>query len=345
MHRFLPLSLKFLLPSRIKSLPRSRYYCHFKFITGVAFGPRSSIGPDSRPGGGEALRQQLPSKFEHYVSARVDRWAICASPKIMWQPLKVYFPDDRPFSLPKGSTIKLHTLSGGEIDEGCGLPKQVICTPRRIDALDLSELFAVAFSRAVQVPDDCISFSWSRDGDQSFQVVVVFIPLSVERRFYLTIRNLSPSPGGGPGVLPTLVEFATGRTWANAVCQVCASPRSEEEFNNVKAETCSLCTPRWLCYRCKVKVRGGEVKCYLCLTEEEFVQASEDHPHESLRLKLLTGPWPAAVEDDEFNDRASRSSSEASASTMRSSSEAPAPKRPRRQREAIDDEASAPTRG
>ena len=240
-------------------------------------------------------------------------------------PLRLHIAEaDDDVFLPASSQIQLQTLSGGDIDESCGLPKQVISSEQGGNAISLTRKWKKAFTRTLQVPDDCIFFCWSCNGHKSYQVVVVFIPLSDERRSELLGDVDSPC----------------------SICSVCCvSPRRRRGDNIRPLQQCSTCNPPYCCDRCKVKVRGGEVKCYLCLTEEEFVQASEDHPHESLRLKLLTGPWPAAVEDDEFNDRASRSSSEASASTMRSSSEAPAPKRLRRQREAIDDEASAPTRG
>ena len=90
--------------------------------------------------------------------------------------------------LPVGSSIKLHTVSGG-IDEASWLPKEVIIGPGD-DAISLIEIWLVAFLTTVQIPDDCISFSWSCDGYMSYhyQVVIVFIRLSEVR--YNGLRGL-----------------------------------------------------------------------------------------------------------------------------------------------------------
>ena len=220
-------------------------------------------------------------------------------------------------ALPVGSSIKLHTLSSGEIDEAiCGLPKQVTST-RRDDAISLTERWTEAFSRAVQVPDDCVFFSWSCDGYMSYQVAVVFLPLSDERHEELVVFGHA-----FPELKYHMDEVPC--------CSVCASLRGDEEWKNVRKQTCGICkpTPTFLCYRCRVTVGKGAVRCYLCLTEEELVRAKEDNPHESLRLSLLTVtecPYPKLP-----------SSSAASGSTLDYG--------PWRQCEAIDDEASAPTR-
>ena len=170
------------------------------------------------------------------------------------------------WSLPVGSSIKLHTLSGGDIDEAsCGLPKEVTSKPWD-DAMTLTEKWVAALTHKVQVPDDCISFQWSCDDHKKYRVLVVFIALSAKRHSELLEDN------------PTAPCMF-------AVCKVCAQPRGDAEFIDVRAHTCSRCEPDYLCYRCKVTVRGGGVRCYSCLTKEEFVQAKEDYP-ESLRFRM-----------------------------------------------------------
>ena len=177
--------------------------------------------------------------------------------------------DDGILLLPAGSSIKLHTVSS-DIDESiCGLPKVFITRPGD-DAISLTEMWLVAFLSALRVPDDCISFSWSRDGYMSYQVFVVFIPLSAERH---------------DEIRPDL-----GEKYRCFVCaRFCERPnRHRPKINCIECEgTLDLD----LCDRCTVMTRRGCVKCYFCLTEEELVQAKEDYPTESVRLSLLATHW------------------------------------------------------
>ena len=178
--------------------------------------------------------------------------------------------------LPTGSSITLHTASGDFDFSRVGMPNEVK-TQKGDDAISLSENWTVAFMTAVGVPEDCISFSWSCDGFKRYMVHVVFIPLislSDERR-----DELVP-------------DYAQ-------VCHVCGAPCDDPEdivFADGYAQNCIVCRRGDLCDRCKVRVRGS-FKCYFCLTEEEFVQAQEDYPLESLRLRLLVPPWPRPNDD------------------------------------------------
>ena len=190
--------------------------------------------------------------------------------------LRLDINDDGVLWLLPGSSITLHTLSGDFDFARCGLPKGVRTQPGD-DAISLSENWTVAFMTAVGVPEDCISFSWSCDGFKRYMVHVVFIPLislSDERR-----DELVPD--------------------YDQVCDVCGAPCDDAEdivFADGFAQNCIMCRCSYLCDRCKVRVRGS-FKCYFCLTEEEFVQAQEDYPLESLRLRLLVPPWPRPNDD------------------------------------------------
>ena len=189
--------------------------------------------------------------------------------------------------LPNKSTITLRTASGDIIDERCGLPKEVIVTCKSskqgVRAKSLTEEWSKEFSLVMRVPlHECISFAWSKDGHLCYNVLVVFIPLSYEFAGYV-LKQWAP-------------------WWRCRVCTMVAGSGSQcGPWCHVE---CSTCDRTDCCGRCKVKV-GGFVKCYLCLTQEEYKQAKEirsgDDPDESLRLSLL------------LNSRASWSSSEASA--------------------------------
>lgn len=202
-------------------------------------------------------------------------------------PLKLNLGDGI-VQLPDKSTIKLHTLSGDAIDESCGLPKKVISKPGDNAEL-LTKSWALSFAAHTRVPvDDCISFSWSCDGDRQYKVSIVFLPLSDARHIELL-----------------------GVPWER--CSVCGLSLSDQDHEDdlmdgtTCKKHCSKCRNRRpdTCNRCKVILRGGKVKCYFCLTKDEFEQAKVDHPTESLRLNLLL---PGGVPR-----RLSRSSSKASA--------------------------------
>ena len=212
--------------------------------------------------------------------------------------------------LPNKSTITLRTASGDIIDERCGLPREVIVTcksSKPINAKGLTEVWSREFSAVMRIPlNECISFTWSKDGHLSYNVLVVFIPLTYESAGYILSRALWPRCR-----VCTMALRPWGRmTWCDRNCSACDRPDC--------------------CGRCKVKLTGGAVKCYDCLTEEEYEQAKEmysgglRHPAESLRLSLL------------------RCSAAGSMSMLVHRG---AVLRPRHQRGAMDDEASAPTRG
>ena len=210
-----------------------------------------------------------------------------------YTPLKLHM-DAGISLLPNGSTITLRTASGDIIDERCGLKKEVIVTctssEQGVCAKRLTALWSLEFSAFMRVPwHECISFTWSKDGHLSYNVLVVFIPLTSESAGYILSRALWPRCR-----VCTMALRPWGRmTWCDRNCSACDRPDC--------------------CGRCKVKLTGGAVKCYDCLTEEEYEQAkemySEDERHrtESLRLSLLLR--------SRFNVNAcsSRSSSEASA--------------------------------
>ena len=203
--------------------------------------------------------------------------------------------------LPNKSTITLRTASGDIIDESCGLPGEVIvtCKPSKpVSAKGLTEEWSKEFSTVMKVPlHECISFAWSKDGHLRYNVLVVFIPLSYRSAGYIE-------------------SLEAPCHWLD--CRVCTLDRYDFDEDHIVAmprcyADCSTCDRKDCCARCKVKVRGGAVKCYNCLTKEEYEQAKEmysgglRHPAESLRLSLLLS--------SRFNVNAcaSRSSSEASA--------------------------------
>ena len=195
------------------------------------------------------------------------------------------------------STIALHNASGDIIDERCGLKKEVIVTctssEQGVCAKRLTALWSLEFSAFMRVPwHECISFTWSKDGHLSYNVLVVFIPLTSESAGYILSRALWPR------------------------CRVCTmtmtcQTRNQMIFGLWCDRDCSACDRTDCCGRCKVELKGGAVKCYDCLTEEEYEQAKEmyredeRHRAESLRLSLLLR--------SRFNVNAcaSRSSSEA----------------------------------
>ena len=200
------------------------------------------------------------------------------------------------------STIALHNASGDIIDERCGLPREVIVTcksSKPINAKGLTEVWSREFSAVMRIPlNECISFTWSKDGHLSYNVLVVFIPLSYE----------------SPGYIESFEA-----PWHWPPCCVCAFKYDDDlanytVFDPRRDHDCSTCDREYCCRRCKVELKGGAVKCYHCLTEEEYEQAKkmysggdERHRAEILRLSLLLR--------SRFNVNAcsSRSSSEASA--------------------------------
>ena len=198
-------------------------------------------------------------------------------PLPMDTPLKLHM-DAGISLLPNGSTITLRTASGDIIDERCGLPKEftVFCeSSKPINAKWLTNEWSERFSAFMRVPwHECISFTWSKDGHLHYNVLVVFIPLNYESAGYILSRALWPR------------------------CRVCTmtmpcQTRNQMIFGLWCDRDCSACDRTDCCGRCKVKLTGGAVKCYDCLTEEEYEQAkemySEDERHrtESLRLSLL----------------------------------------------------------
>ena len=202
--------------------------------------------------------------------------------------------------LPNKSTITLRTASGDIIDESCGLPGEVIvtCKPSKpVSAKGLTEEWSKEFSTVMKVPlHECISFAWSKDGHLRYNVLVVFIPLSYRSAGYIE-------------------SLEAPCHWLD--CRVCTLDRYDFDEDHIVAmprcyADCSTCDRKDCCARCKVKV-GGAVKCYNCLTKEEYEQAKEmysgglRHPAESLRLSLLL------FNRFNVNACASRSSSEASA--------------------------------
>ena len=233
----------------------------------VSLGPGPVVAWQQRSGGEAAAL-----KHDHHVTLSFFCSKFCFVDFGCWEqfcamPAQLHL-DDGILLLPAGSSIKLHTASS-DIDESiCGLPKEFITRPGD-DATSLTEMWLVAFLSALRVPDDCISFSWSRDGYMSYQVLVVFIPLSAER--HDVIR-------------PDLGE--------KDLCLVCASlcERPNRHRPKISCIECRVLDLD-LCDRCTVMTRRGYVKCYSCLTEEELVQAKEDYPTESLRLSLLATHW------------------------------------------------------
>ena len=163
--------------------------------------------------------------------------------------VQLYLGDDRRL-LSAGTKITLHSL-GSAIDEAiCGIPNEVISEPGE-DMISLTEKWVLAFRTKVQVSEKCISFAWQRIDHLSYQVSVVFTPLSDER--------------------------ALG--YSEEVCGVCARPL-------VALHECKKCFLE-VCDRCEVMTRKGRVKCFLCLTEKEFMQTKEDYPLEGFRMSLL----------------------------------------------------------
>ena len=167
--------------------------------------------------------------------------------------VQLYLGDDRRL-LSAGTKITLHSL-GSAIDEAmCGIPNEVISEPGE-DMISLTEKWVLAFRTKVQVSEKCISFAWQRIDHLSYQVSVVFIPLSDE-----STRGYSD-------------------TDLDQVCGVCERPL-------VASHECRVCSVD-VCDRCEVMTRKGRVKCYLCLTEKEFMQTKEDSPLEGFRMSLL----------------------------------------------------------
>ena len=171
--------------------------------------------------------------------------------------VQLYLGDDRRL-LSAGTKITLHSL-GSAIDEAmCGIPNEVISEPGE-DMISLTEKWVLAFRTKVQVSEKCISFAWQRIDHLSYQVSVVFIPLSDESTL-----------GSGYS------DFGEDQ-----VCAVCERP-----LNLVASHECRVCYVD-VCDRCEVRTRKGRVKCYLCLTEKEFMQTKEDSPLEGFRMSLL----------------------------------------------------------
>ena len=282
----------------------------------VSLGPGPVVAWQQRSGGEAAAL-----KHDHHVTLSFFCSKFCFVDFRCWEqfcamPAQLHL-DDGILLLPAGSSIKLHTASS-DIDESiCGLPKEFISRPGD-DAISLTEMWLVAFLSALRVPDDCISFSWSRDGYMSYQVLVVFIPLSAERLYELT-------PGFSDNCIVCAVFYddQPNRYW--------------NKMHNLPDEKCIQCGAWAACDRCSVMTRRGCAKCYTCLTDEELVQAKEDYPTESLRLGLLATHcrrYEASAPTRGLDDEA-RFGANTRPLTMW----------PRRQREAIHDVTSAPTRG
>lgn len=225
-------------------------------------------------------------------------------PLSMFTPLKLHM-DAGISLLSNGSTITLRTASGDIIDERCGLPKEftVFCeSSKPINANWLTHMWSSAFSAFMRVPEHaCISFAWSKGGHLHYNVLVVFIPLNYESEYLLSRRLLS--------------QWSPAWPWRCRVCTMTLQSTEQMIFGLSPwcDRDCSACDRTDCCGRCKVEMTGGAVKCYDCLTEEEYEQAKEmysgdeQHPNESLRLSLLL---PSRFN---VNACASRSSSEASA--------------------------------
>jgi len=132
--------------------------------------------------------------------------------------------------LPFGTMIKLRSLNGEVVDSECtGLPAEV-SAKQGDDAESLTLEWTSAFTIEVRVPDDCISFAWTRDGLNGYVVTALFHPLAPERLDVL-----------GP-------DFVQ-------VCFVCAGPCDDADDNNSRELSCIECHPCFLCDRCKVHPR------------------------------------------------------------------------------------------
>ena len=163
--------------------------------------------------------------------------------------------------LPLGTRIQLNSLGGNIVS--CGLPATVL-SETGDDAESLTVNWLGQFIKEVRVPDDCISFSWARDGSGGYVVSVLFHPLTAERHDELTWTT----------------EF-------NDVCWVCAGPCDEASSFSESERNCIVCLPFLLCDRCRVKTGSGSYKCYGCLSDEEWAEAQENCPTQQLRMSLL----------------------------------------------------------
>ena len=162
--------------------------------------------------------------------------------------------------LPAGTIIQLNSLSGNVVR--CGLPAMVL-SEAGDDAESLTVNWLGQFIKEVGVPDDCISFSWARDGSGGYVVSVLFHPLTADRHDELTSPEL------------------------NDVCWVCAGPCDGASSYSAQEDRCIVCVPFLLCDRCRVKTGSGSFKCYACLSDEEWAETQVNFPGEQLRMNLL----------------------------------------------------------
>ena len=167
------------------------------------------------------------------------------------------------FLLVPTTTIRLCTMSSDPVDTGeTGLPP-VVFIREATDAQSLSEEWLTIFITKVGVPADCISFTWRRERPTYYWVTIAFHPLD-------------------PGV-------RDARTDEDGFCLVCTMPCIEASSSRAALQTCAKCTPLDLCDRCKIEVRTGIFKCFMCLSDnpDEWSRVKEEDPIEGFRMSLL----------------------------------------------------------
>ena len=134
-----------------------------------------------------------------------------------------------------------------------------------VDAI--STAVAGLISRHMSIPVDCVSLVWSVPRNQLVIVTIVLIPLSEE-------------------LWDELSEWSHEAV-ETPLCQSCFHPCHDADLDNTREANCVECHPCFLCDRCRITMRNGNPKCYLCLSKEDYPFIEEFYSDQIPRMRLL----------------------------------------------------------
>ena len=150
------------------------------------------------------------------------------------------------------------------------------------DVDTISTAAAMLISHQMSIPYDCVSLVWSTPRNLLVTVTIVLIPMSEEvRDAYYNCPLVSQQDWRGSRCA-VLCERV-----AQPLCQACFYPCHDADLDNTRELNCVECYPCFLCDRCRIIMRNGNPKCYLCLTKEDYPYIKEFYSDQILRMQLL----------------------------------------------------------
>ena len=143
----------------------------------------------------------------------------------------------------------------------------------RASVQEVSTVFSRMVKEHAGLPEECIGYCWSAPKDSNVIVQVRFLPLDEYTHDVLTSED-------GPGL---------GCIARADACQVCSGPCWDADIDNTREKNCNVCSPCYLCDRCRLVMADGTSKCYFCLTAGDLPEVHELHSSHLFHLRLLNG--------------------------------------------------------